>query len=356
MYLLSDYDYELPAHLIAQNPVSDRQSSRLLAMERQTGRVSHYRFHDIVDLLHEDDVLVVNDTRVIPARLIGRKSTGGRAEILLVDFADGVEGKQNGRFAFYCRCLVRSAKKPGVNTKIHFANGLTARIIKHHGGGVHTAVFTGDEPFEQALEKQGKVPLPPYIERNGRTSGQLSDTHAYQTVYAEKNGAVAAPTAGLHFTPELIDALKAKGLDMLFLTLHVSYGTFMPVRENDIRKHEMHSERYHVPDEVAEKINAAKRMGRRIVAVGTTSVRTLEHCADENCRIKAGSGTCDLFIYPGYRFKIVDKIITNFHLPKSTLIMLVSAFAGKDFILNAYQEAIEKHYRFYSYGDAMLIR
>ncbi len=355
MYQLSDYDYDLPEQLIAQVPAADRKGSRLLALDRNTGSVSHHRFSDIADMLSPTDVLVVNDTRVIPGRLLGRKSTGGKAEVLLIDFAGGTREKQGDRNVFACQCLVKSSKKPGIDTEILFEAGLSARIQHHHGEGVYTVLFSSDQPFEKALEQQGRVPLPPYIARSENREDSPDDKNTYQTVYAAKNGAVAAPTAGLHFTGDLLAAIREKGVEIHALTLHVSYGTFMPVRENDIRNHKIHTERYHVDEKTAGRINAAKKQGRRIVAVGTTSVRTLEYLADENGNISAGSGSCDLFIYPGYRFRIVDKIITNFHLPKSTLLMLVSAFAGKGKILDAYQVAINEKYRFYSYGDAMFI-
>ena len=355
MYQLSDYDYDLPAHLIAQHPAADRKRSRLLSMDRYTGGLSHHRFHDIAALLSPSDVLVLNDTRVIPARLAGRKSTGGRAEVLIIDYADGIRKKQGNQHLFICRCLVRTSKSPRPGTEIHFESGLRAQIAENHGDGVHTVLWSGPEPMESALEKQGEMPLPPYIDRTQETAGAPDDKEAYQTVYAARNGAAAAPTAGLHFTTDLLDALRKQGIAIYTLTLHVSYGTFMPVREGDIRNHKIHSERYHVDEKTTAAINAAKKAGRRIVAVGTTSVRTLEYAADDTGTLSAGSGSCDLFIYPGYRFRIVDKMITNFHLPKSTLLMLVSAFAGKDAILNAYQAAIEQQYRFFSYGDAMLI-
>ncbi len=355
MYQLSDYDYDLPVQLIAQHPVADRTGSRLLALDRNTGGVSHHRFSDIVGMLSPSDILVVNDTRVIPGRLLGRKPTGGKTEVLLIDYAGGTGEKQGDRYMFECKCLVKSSKRPRTHTEILFAAGLSASIRKYHGEGVYTMRFSSGKPFEEALENQGRVPLPPYIDRSQDNGNAASDATAYQTVYAAENGAVAAPTAGLHFTGELLDAIRAKGVDIHALTLHVSYGTFMPVREADIRRHKIHTERYSVDPKTADAINAAKKQGRRVVAVGTTSVRTLEYLADANGRISAGSGSCDLFIYPGYRFKTVDKIITNFHLPKSTLLMLVSAFAGKDAILDAYQVAINEKYRFYSYGDAMFI-
>ena len=356
MYQLSDYDYELPEARIAQHPLADRHASRLLVMDRKTGDASHHRFLDLVNLLSPGDLLVVNDTRVIPARLEGRKSTGGKVEILLVDYAGGSQAETGGQHLFECKCLVRSSKSPRPGTEIHLSEGVFAHVREGHGDGVFTISFSSPEPFETVLENLGKVPLPPYIDRDKNPADPAADKGSYQTVYAARSGAVAAPTAGLHFTTEIIEALEKKGVERCSLTLHVSYGTFMPVREGDIRKHAIHSERYIVAPETAAAINRAKANGRRIIAAGTTSVRTMEYLADEKGHVEAGSGMCDLFIYPGYRFKTVDAIITNFHLPKSTLLMLVSAFSDRNAILGAYEEAIREKYRFYSYGDAMFIR
>lgn len=355
MFLLSDYDYELPPDRIAQCPSERREDSRLLILDRQTGETAHRRFRDIADFLMAGDLLVVNDTRVIPARLLGHKATGGGVEALLVDYAGGRSRREGDRWHFECRCLIRGAKRPRFGTELFFGPDLNA-IVRDGADGVYSVEFISSAPFEQVLEKQGCVPLPPYIERNNEAQPPIDDRTAYQTVYAAEKGAVAAPTAGLHFTEALLSGLEAGGIDRVTLTLHVSYGTFMPIRVDDIRDHRMHSERFRISVDAASRINAARNEGRRIVAVGTTSVRTLEYMADESGQIRADSGSCDLFIYPGYRFKTVDAMITNFHLPKSTLLMLVSAFAGRDRILAAYREAIEEKYRFFSYGDAMFIR
>ncbi len=359
MYNLSDYDYDLPEDRIAQHPAASREHSRLMVLDRQTGNISHRRFRDITDLLHPGDVLVVNDTRVIPARLAGRKSTGGKAEVLLAGYPEGREIPGGKRYGFECRCLVRTSRRPAAGTEIVFSGSLAARVTENHGEGLHTLIFESDIPFEAALETVGSMPLPPYIRRESGNGGPPEnappDSEAYQTVYAARSGAVAAPTAGLHFTEDLLASIREKGVSIHTLTLHVGYGTFRPVRETDIRKHRIHSETYHVSPVVAEALNAAKSKGRQVVAVGTTSVRTLEYLAGKDGTIRHGSGSCDLFIYPGYPFKAVDAMITNFHLPRSTLLMLVSAFAGRNSILQAYETAIREKYRFYSYGDAMFI-
>lgn len=359
MYNLSDYDYDLPENRIAQHPAANREYSRLMVLDRQTGNVSHRRFRDVTDLLHSGDVLVVNDTRVIPARLAGRKTTGGKAEVLLVGYAEGRNKTTGNRHGFECRCLVRASRPPAAGTRIVFSGSLAARVTENHGEGLHTLFFESDIPFDSALESIGSMPLPPYIRRESNNGGPPGDSppdsEAYQTVYAARSGAVAAPTAGLHFTQDLLASIREKGVSILTLTLHVGHGTFRPVRENDIRKHLIHSETYHVSPAVAEALNTAKREGRRVVAVGTTSVRTLEYLAGKDATIRHGAGSCDLFIYPGYQFKAVDAMITNFHLPRSTLLMLVSAFAGRNAILRAYEAAIHEKYRFYSYGDAMFI-
>ncbi len=343
MFRLSDYDYELPDALIAQQPAAQRDHSRLLRLERLTGRVGHRRFDDVVELLAAGDVLVRNNTRVIPGRLLGRKETGGQVEALILDYAQGAAQK-------IFTCLVKASKRPKPGTRLVFDQGLTATVVALQERTCSLA-FEGDVDFEQVLERIGHVPLPPYI-RRGDTD---TDQRTYQTVYASQKGAIAAPTAGLHFTPELLARLQAKGVTIVDVTLHVGYGTFLPVEADDIRAHRMHAEWFSLPAATAAAVNAAKERGRRVVAVGTTCVRTLEYCADEHGLLGARSGECDLFIYPGYTFKIVDAMITNFHLPKSTLLMLVSAFAGRENILAAYADAVRDGYRFYSYGDAMLI-
>ncbi|MBU0993517.1 MAG: tRNA preQ1(34) S-adenosylmethionine ribosyltransferase-isomerase QueA [Proteobacteria bacterium] len=352
MYELSDYNYDLPVDLIAERPTSARDSSRLLCLNRQTGQISHQTFSDISSILMPSDLLVLNNTEVIPARLFGRKDTGGKVEVLILDYTGGSERlSQTG--CFESTCLMRASKAPRVGSVIHFDQGLTATVLSFQNG-IYLLRFETGDGFEDILYRIGEMPLPPYIRRDEEDSS-CDDRISYQTVYANCKGAVAAPTAGLHFTRTLLEALKTKGIDITFLTLHVGYGTFLPVRVTDIREHVIHKEKYSISEETAALINRKKTEGKKIVAVGTTSVRTLEYAADDSGRIRSGKGDCDLFIYPGYRFKVVDKMITNFHLPKSTLLMLVSAFAGHANILNAYRSAIENQYRFYSYGDAMLI-
>lgn len=348
MYFLGDYDYELPPELIAQAPAARRDQARLLTLDRAAGTVSHQRFDALGRFCSAGDVLVVNDTAVVKARLLGRKESGGRVEVLLMDYAGGRRRNGTGRFA--CECLVKSSKPVRPGMRLWFDPGLSATVLDA-GDGACQIEFTGDGDFDAALERVGHVPLPPYIRRGD----DPADRTAYQTVYAAARGAVAAPTAGLHFTPELLDALRARGVVIAPITLHVGYGTFAPVRAADIRDHRMHPERFTIPPATAAAVRSARANGRRVIAVGTTAVRTLEHAADAAGSVTAGSGWCDLFIYPGFRFKAIDAMITNFHLPKSTLLMLVSAFAGRDAILNAYREAMADRYRFYSYGDAMLI-
>jgi S-adenosylmethionine:tRNA ribosyltransferase-isomerase len=348
MYSLADYDYDLPSELIAQEPSARRDRSRLLRLERSTGRVSHHRFDEIARSFSAGDVLVVNDTAVVKARLLGRKETGGRVEVFLLDYAGGSRSSDSRRFA--CECLVKSSKPARPGTRFIFPGGLGATVVAA-GDGACRVEFSGDEEFDALLDRVGRVPLPPYIRR----ADAPEDQTAYQTVYAAVRGAVAAPTAGLHFTPEFLHGLRARGVVIAPITLHVGYGTFAPVRAADIREHRMHAERFSIPAETAAAIYAARNNGKRVVAVGTTAVRTLEFAADPQGRLAAGSGTCDLFIYPGFRFRAIDAMITNFHLPKSTLLMLVCAFAGRENILNAYREAVCERYRFYSYGDAMLI-
>ncbi|MBW2041037.1 MAG: tRNA preQ1(34) S-adenosylmethionine ribosyltransferase-isomerase QueA [Deltaproteobacteria bacterium] len=352
MFRLSDYAYSLPEECIALRPVPRRDRSRLLLLNRQSGKAAHYFFSDLPDLLRSDDLIVINNTKVIPGRLFGKKATGGKVEVLLLDLP-AVLDKSGEKGLIVCECLVKSAKRPKKGTRLFFHDHLEGEVT---GGqnGCYTVAFSFDGDFMGLLHRLGCIPLPPYIRR---TSGVPTpeDAKAYQTVYASSEGAVAAPTAGLHFTPELLTTLKERGITLVEITLHVGYGTFLPVRKTDIREHRMHPETYAVSKEAAEAIRAAKTRGSRIVAVGTTCVRTLEFASDETGRIESVSGRCDLFIYPGYRFKVIDGLITNFHLPRSTLLMLVSAFAGRERILNAYREAIRMGYRFYSFGDAMLI-
>lgn len=355
MYSLSDYDYELPETLIAQKPAEKRDHSRLLHLNRANGGLSHHRFSDIAELLSPGDLLVVNDTAVIPARLFGKKTSGGKVELLILNYPQEPAAAED---RICCDCLIRASKAPSPGTRLDFGPELSASV-KDFRNGRFTVEFRAQTAFEKILERRGQVPLPPYIRRPPENSGEPmespEDRESYQTVYAARKGAVAAPTAGLHFTRALLERLRQKGVEIAALTLHVSYGTFMPIRVNDIREHRMHAETYSIPAATAEAVNRAKSQGRRIVAVGTTSVRTLEYAADEDGCIRGHSGNCDLFIYPGYRFKTVDAMITNFHLPRSTLMMLVSAFAGKENIFAAYRAAVRNRYRFFSYGDAMLI-
>ena len=353
MYSLNDYNYDLPEGLIAQKPADRRDQSRLLVLNRASGAVTHRGFGDIYDFFNPTDLLVVNNTEVIPGRLLGRKETGGRAEVLILDYAGGRQALASSG-VFTCNCLVNSSKRPKIGSTIVFDRGLSATVIAFNAG-VYEIRFACEDDFEAHMYRIGRIPLPPYIKRtdNGRRE---DDRIAYQTIYASEKGAIAAPTAGLHFTSDLMTKIKAKGVDVVAITLHVGYGTFLPVRVDDVRDHEMHSERYFISDDAARKISRAKMQGRRVIAVGTTSVRTLEYAAGNNGAIAPGGGQCDLFIYPGYKFKMVDAMLTNFHLPQSTLLMLVSAFAGRENVLQAYGQAIEKGYRFYSYGDGMFIK
>jgi S-adenosylmethionine:tRNA ribosyltransferase-isomerase len=305
------------------------------------------------DFLRPGDVLVVNNTAVIPGRLVGKKASGGRVEVLICSFnGNGDPSASNANPVF--ECLVKAAKPPRLGSSLYFDEQLTARVLERRSG-TYWIQFDAEGDFESILDRIGEVPLPPYIRRAAEVKHPCDDRLSYQTVYATEKGAIAAPTAGLHFTPDLLAGLKTSGVGIAAITLHVGYGTFRPVRSQDIRHHHMHSERYSITRAAAQLINTARAAGQRVVAVGTTCVRTLEYVADASGKVAAGSGDCDLFIYPGYRFKAVDALITNFHLPQSTLIMLVSAFAGRDRVLRAYKEAIKRRYRFYSYGDAMLI-
>jgi S-adenosylmethionine:tRNA ribosyltransferase-isomerase len=348
MFLLNDYNYDLPDDLIAQKPADQRDRSKLLFLHKQTGKPSHHKFYEIYDLLLPTDLLVLNDTRVIPARLLGKKNTGGKAEVFILDYP----GERNGPACneLVLKCLIKTSKSPKNGTPLIFGQGLQAMVMDCQNG-IYTVKFSYEDNFENLLDKIGHVPLPPYIKRNDREEDRAS----YQTVYASQKGAVAAPTAGLHFSKTLLHKISEKGVGIVTITLHVGYGTFLPVRVTDIRNHKIHSEWYSISKHTADVINRAKTKGRRIIAVGTTCVRTIEYASDDKGNVAHGSGSCDLFIYPGYRFKVIDAMITNFHLPKSTLLMLVSAFAGRENILNAYREAIDKKYRLFSYGDAMFI-
>lgn len=337
----SDFYYELPQELIAQTPLKDRASSRLMVLDKKTGKIEHKVFRDIKDMLNAGDCLVINETRVLPARLIGaRKDTGTRVEVLLLTRKD----------ANTWETIVYPGKKARPGHKIVFGDGqLEATVKEVINDGNRIIEFKYDGIFEEILDELGQMPLPPYI------TEKLEDKNRYQTVYAKNDGSAAAPTAGLHFTEELLGEIKQKGVKIAKLTLHVGLGTFRPVKEDDILDHKMHSEYYFIDEENAELINSTRENGGRIITVGTTSTRTLESIADDSGHIEAGSGWTDIFIYPGYRFKIVDNLITNFHLPESTLIMLVSALAGRENVLHAYKCAVENKYRFFSFGDAMFI-
>ncbi len=340
---VSDFDYDLPKELVATFPAEPRDSARLLVLHRDTGKVEHRVFRDIVDYLKEGDVLVINDTKVIPARLYGRLETGGRVELLLVRQVE----------PNVWEVMAKPARKLKEGKKIAFDEDLSGRVLGYSGEGLRLVKFelNADKDFMEKLEEVGHIPLPPYIEREELPE----DREKYQTVFARKEGAVAAPTAGLHFTEELLNRLREKGVLIKPVTLHVGPGTFKPVKVENVEEHKMDYETYSVPKDTAEEVNRAKEEGRRVIAVGTTVVRTLESAADPLGKVKYGEGITNLFIYPGYRFKVIDALITNFHLPRSTLLMLVAAFAGRERVLNAYREAVEKSYRFYSYGDAMFI-
>ena len=341
---LHDFYYDLPEELIAQDPLSDRSSSRLMVLDKETGEIEHRIFRDIVDYLKPGDCLVVNDTKVIPARLIGTKvDTGATIEVLLLK---RLEDRQDT-----WEVLVKPGKKAKVGAKISFGEGkLIGEIIDIVEEGNRLIQFTYDGIFEEILDELGQMPLPPYI------THKLEDKNRYQTVYAKYEGSAAAPTAGLHFTKELLEKIKEKGIKIAHVTLHVGLGTFRPVKVENILEHHMHSEFYMVDEEDANMINECRANGGRVIAVGTTSTRTLETVTDENGIVHPGSGWTQIFIYPGYQFKAIDCLITNFHLPESTLLMLVSALAGRENILNAYNKAVEEKYRFFSFGDAMFIK
>ena len=339
---IKDFDYELPQELIAQDPLEDRSSSRLMVLDKKTGEISHRIFYDIIDELNPGDCLVINDTKVIPARLYGvKEDTGAKVEVLLLKReADDV-----------WEVLVKPGKKCRPGAKLSFGDGLLkAEVLEVIDDGNRKIRFSYEGIFEEILDQLGQMPLPPYI------THQLQDKDRYNTVYAAHSGSAAAPTAGLHFTPELLEEIRAKGVEIAPVTLHVGLGTFRPVKVDDVEKHHMHSEFYMISDESAQKINHAKEERHRVICVGTTSCRTIESAADENGRLKECSGWTEIFIYPGYQFKILDALITNFHLPESTLIMLVSALAGKEHVMAAYEEAVKERYRFFSFGDAMFIR
>lgn len=337
----SDFYYDLPKELIAQTPAEPRDSSRLLVLDRQSGETVHKHFFDIIDYLDEGDLLVCNDSRVLPARIYGIKEpTGARVEFLLLKQISG------NRWETLCK----PGKKAKEGARFSFGDGLLyATVTEVKDDGNRVVDFECDENFFSTLDKIGQMPLPPYI------TEELKDKERYQTVYSHELGSAAAPTAGLHFTTELMDKIKAKGVNIAYVTLHVGLGTFRPVKVDDVTKHKMHSEHYEVPEETAELIKKTKQRGKRVIAVGTTSCRTLESVAAEHGEVVPCEGFTEIFIYPGFEFKVLDGLVTNFHLPESTLIMLVSAFAGYDNIMNAYKTAVEERYRFFSFGDAMAI-
>ena len=336
-----DFYYELPEELIAQDPLEDRSGSRLMVLDKKTGAIGHHVFKEVADYLEPGDCLVINDTKVIPARLIGsRVGTDAKIEILLL------KRKENDVW----ETLVKPGKKAKPGTRISFGDGiLIGEVVDIVEEGNRLVKFRYEGIFEEILDRLGQMPLPPYI------THQLEDQNRYQTVYAKHSGSAAAPTAGLHFTPELLEQIREKGIEIAHVTLHVGLGTFRPVKVDNILEHHMHSEFYQIEASEAEKINQAKREGHRVICVGTTSCRTVESAADENGFLKESTGWTEIFIYPGYRFKVLDGLITNFHLPESTLIMLVSALAGREHVLAAYEEAVREQYRFFSFGDAMLV-
>lgn len=337
---VSEFNYDLPEELIAQTPIKKRDESRLMVLNREIQTIEHKRFKDIIEFLKPGDVLVRNNTKVIPARLYGKKETGANVEFLLLN---NIEGD-------IWESIVRPGNKLHIGTKVIFGDGLLeAEVLDIMPGGTRKVKFYYDGIFNEILDKIGLMPLPPYIHE------ELKQKDRYQTVYAKYNGSAAAPTAGLHFTEDLLKKLEEKGIIIANVTLHVGIGTFRPVKEETVEKHQMHSEHFYIKQEDAEKINNAKKNGNRVIAVGTTSCRVLETIADENGMVKEVEGDTKIFIYPGYKFKCLDGLITNFHLPQSTLLMLVSALAGKEYIMKAYKEAVKEKYRFFSFGDAMVI-
>lgn len=335
----SDFSYDLPSELIAQHPAQKRDQSRLMLLNKKTGEINHKKFYNIIDYLNNGDVLVLNDTRVMPARIFGHRPEKNESiEILLLNHKGDT-----------WETLAKPGKKLKIGTEIIFSDELKAEVVDISEDGSRFLKFIYSGIFEEILDRLGEMPLPPYIQE------KLEDKERYQTVYSKELGSAAAPTAGLHFTKELLKKIEEKGIEICFITLHVGLGTFRPVKVEDVTKHKMHSEFYIIRDDVAQKINKAKDEGRRIVAVGTTSIRTLESAADDKGYVKAKSGWTDIFIYPPYKFKCVDALITNFHLPESTLIMLVSSLSTREIILNAYNVAVKEKYRFFSFGDAMFI-
>lgn len=350
MFNIEDYNYDLPEELIAQAPASSRDSSLLLFVERFKKSFSDHYFFDLPGLLERGDLLVVNNTRVIPAKLFGRKESGGKIEILVLEHPNSDVSKPNSRW-----CISKSSKRPKKGSKLFFECNVLGTVEDFGNNGLIQITFQGTPSVDSLLKNKGCMPLPPYIKREGRDSQSGMDRERYQTVFSRKGGAVAAPTAGLHFTEELIERLDQSGVSLVELTLHVGHATFRPVRTKDIRDHKLGEETYIIDPDTANAVNNTKKEGKRVIAVGTTVVRALETVAGQRGEIAPGKGKTDLLITPGFRFKVVDGLITNFHLPKSSLLFLVSAFAGLELIKKAYHRAIEKGFRFYSYGDAMLI-
>ena len=338
---VTEFDYDLPEELIAQVPIKKRDESRLMVLDRKNKTIEHKKFKDIIEYLEPGDVLVRNNTKVIPARLYGNKETGAKVEFLLLKNIEG----------YIWECIVRPGNKLHIGAKVIFGDGLLkSEILDTMEGGTRKVKFSYEGIFNEILDKIGLMPLPPYIHES------LKDNDRYQTVYAKYEGSAAAPTAGLHFTDELLKKLEEKGVIIANVTLHVGIGTFRPVKEENVEEHKMHTEHFYIKKEDAEKINNAKTKGKRVIAVGTTSCRVLETIADENGMVKETEGDTGIYIYPGYKFKCLDGLITNFHLPQSTLLMLVSALAGKEYIMEAYKEAVKEKYRFFSFGDAMFIK
>ena len=337
----SDFDFYLPEELIAQHPLEKRDYSKLMVLDKETGKIEHKHFYNVIEYLNQGDTLVLNNTRVMPARLIGEKAeSGGKIEFLLLKRIEGDKWE----------CLAKPGKRAKIGTEFVFGKGkLKCKVVDIVEEGNRIIEFSYDGIFEQVLDELGEMPLPPYI------TERLDDRERYQTVYSKEQGSAAAPTAGLHFTKELLEEVKKKGVNIAYVTLHVGLGTFRPVKVDDVNEHVMHSEFYNLEEEDAKIINDTKKRGNKIISVGTTSTRTLETIGDENGFVKAQSGWTNIFIYPGYEFKVVDKLITNFHLPESTLIMLVSALSGKEKVMNAYNEAVKERYRF-SFGDSMIIK
>lgn len=355
---LLEFDYNLPKDLIAQFPADKRDESRLMILHRGTGKIEHKRFFEITEYLKNGDVLVLNDTRVIPARLYGKKTTGGNVEVFLLEKEER-DATASVAAGFSLRkqtwkCLIGNSKGIKPASEIEFDKDLKAKVVKKNEDGSWCVELSAEEDVKEAINKIGIMPLPPYIKR-GKGDANEIDKEQYQTVFAKKEGAVAAPTAGLHFTNELLAKIKSIGVEIQYVTLHTGWGTFKPVKVDDITKHKMPEEYYEISDKVFESIKNAKKENRRVIAVGTTATRTLESCVRNGWGNPNLKGYTDLFVYPGFKFNVVDAMITNFHLPKSTLLMLVSAFAGKDLIMKAYKTAIENKYRFFSYGDAMMI-